>query len=284
MEKQITPSITFYNDDMALRDQPYMPLYVQDFLTDEKLNECSASATGVYIKIMCLMHKSEVYGAMWLKQKDKQNENQIVNFALKFAKLLPFSYDVLFTSLTELLEEKVLFIEGDSIAQKRMMADGELSLIRSETGRKGGIKTQENINFAKANRKPNTEYESDTENDLVFKDLNVSFEDFWDLYDKKVGEKGKLTKKWENLKPADRTAAMEHIPRYKLAEPNKKYRKNPDTYLNNKSWNDEIIHSNGTTGTNQKQSGKNGKSAGAEELTQRLADKLAQRGSASTGA
>ena len=40
---------------MALRDQPYIPLYVQDFMTDEKLNECSAESTGVYIRIMCLM-------------------------------------------------------------------------------------------------------------------------------------------------------------------------------------------------------------------------------------
>ena len=43
---------------MALRDQPYLPLYVQDFLTDEKLAECSAMATGVYIRLMCIMHKS----------------------------------------------------------------------------------------------------------------------------------------------------------------------------------------------------------------------------------
>ena len=58
---------------MSLRNQPYFPLYVQDFLTDEKLNCCSASSQGVYIKIMCLLHKSEVYGELMLKQKDKQN-------------------------------------------------------------------------------------------------------------------------------------------------------------------------------------------------------------------
>lgn len=32
---------------MALRDQPYLPLYVQDFLTDEKLRECSYEAEFV---------------------------------------------------------------------------------------------------------------------------------------------------------------------------------------------------------------------------------------------
>ena len=47
---------------MALRDQPYIPLYVQDFMTDEKLNECSAATTEVYIRLMCVMHKSEKIG------------------------------------------------------------------------------------------------------------------------------------------------------------------------------------------------------------------------------
>ena len=71
---------------MALRDQPYLPLYVQDFLTDEKLIECSASATGVYIRVMCIMHKSDPYGMILLKQKDKQTSSTIQNFALKLIK------------------------------------------------------------------------------------------------------------------------------------------------------------------------------------------------------
>ena len=39
---------------MALRDQPYLPLYVLDFLVDEKLAYCSAESTGVYIRLMCM--------------------------------------------------------------------------------------------------------------------------------------------------------------------------------------------------------------------------------------
>ena len=62
---------------MALRDQPYLPLYVQDYLTDEKLNNCSASSQGIYIKIMCLFHKCDPYGGILLKQNDKQNDKPI---------------------------------------------------------------------------------------------------------------------------------------------------------------------------------------------------------------
>lgn len=155
---------------MALRDQPYLPLYVQDFLTDEKLMECSASATGVYIRIMCVMHKSEVYGKILLKQKDKQTGDQIKNFALKLAKHLPYDLDTVLSGIIELCQEKCLVIEGDSLVQKRMVNDGELSLIRSESGQKGGKTTQtKNKKFAKAKDEANTENEINIENENVLK-------------------------------------------------------------------------------------------------------------------
>lgn len=75
------------------------------------------------------------------------------------------------------------------------------------------------------------------------KSINIPFDYFWDLYDKKVGDKQKLIKKWEALTGKDRELAMTHIPRYKIAQPEKKFRKDPQTYINNKSWNDEIISS-----------------------------------------
>lgn len=228
-----------------------MPLYVQDFLTDEKLNECSASATGVYIKIMCLMHKQPVYGSILLGQKDKQTSDQIKNFAIKFVKHLPYDSPTIEVALTELIKEDVLQLSGDLLSQKRMMVDGELSITRSRTGKLGGEKTKENLLFARAKNAANTEYEyeGDIENEDVLKELNVPFEKFWALYDKKVGEKDKLARKWASLKNADREAAMKHIQIYKIAQPDKTYRKNPSTYLNNKSWNDEIIASkNGING------------------------------------
>lgn len=73
------------------------------------------------------------------------------------------------------------------------------------------------------------------------KEINIAFDDFWDLYDKKVGDKEKLKKKWEALTDRERELTMQHIPKYKLSEPNKKFRKDPSTYLNNKAFNDEII-------------------------------------------
>jgi hypothetical protein len=68
-----------------------------------------------------------------------------------------------------------------------------------------------------------------------------SFSDFWNDYDKKVGDKSKVQKKFEALSNKNKELIKEHIPKYKKSQPNKKYRKDPSTYLNNKSWNDEII-------------------------------------------
>lgn len=68
-----------------------------------------------------------------------------------------------------------------------------------------------------------------------------SFEVFWDLYDKKV-ERIKCERKWNKLPAEERKKAIEYIPMYRQAQPNKQYRKNPDTFINNKSWNDELIY------------------------------------------
>jgi len=151
---------------MALRDQPYIPLYVQDFLTDEKLMECSPEAHGVYIRTMCIMHKSQRYGTILLRQKDKQSDKQILNFANKLDKFLPWNLQVIYDALEELLSENVLQIDGDFLIQKRMEKDGKLSDIRALAGKKGGDKTLgKKQNFAQAKNQANTEYENENENE-----------------------------------------------------------------------------------------------------------------------
>ena len=126
---------------MALRNSPYLPLYVQDFLTDEKLADCSASANGVYIRLMCILHKSEHYGKILLKQKYKQNENMCLNFASMLVRQMPYSMSEIHDGLEELLDNKIIEIEGDYLLQKRMVKDGELSEKRAVAGQKGGKKS-----------------------------------------------------------------------------------------------------------------------------------------------
>ena len=69
--------------------------------------------------------------------------------------------------------------------------------------------------------------------------INKEFEWFWSVYDKKIS-KDKCKKKFATLKQPEITAIKNTLEAYIRSTPNKKYRKNPITYLNNEAWNDEI--------------------------------------------
>jgi len=237
---------------MALRNQPYIPLYVQDFLTDEKLIECSAESTGVYIRLICILHKSEEYGKILLKQKDKQDSKQIKNFALKLLKQMPYTLELIEKSLNELINEGVLLIEGDYLYQKRMVRDNDISLKRSESGKKGGEKTQFASKFAKAKikakRKANYENENEDINEDINKDLInnklSSFEQFYKSYPKKKS-RGQAEKAFSKINPDEQllTKILESVERAKKSEDwikeKGKYIPHPATWLNAQGWLDE---------------------------------------------
>lgn len=75
------------------------------------------------------------------------------------------------------------------------------------------------------------------------KEKAIPFQIFWDEYDKKVGDSIKIQKKWVSLSNKNQAEIMDYLPEYKKAQPNKAYRKNPSTFLNQKGWKDELIYS-----------------------------------------
>lgn len=70
--------------------------------------------------------------------------------------------------------------------------------------------------------------------------MEPTFEDFWKTYSKSVG-KPKCEKLWGKLKKEEKVLIMETLPKYVQSTPDKQFRKNPQTYLNGKAWNDEIV-------------------------------------------
>lgn len=68
-----------------------------------------------------------------------------------------------------------------------------------------------------------------------------TFERAWNLYDKKVGNKDTLKRKWNSMSKKNRKAAIEYIPLYVISKPDKQFRKNFQTFLNQRGWEDEII-------------------------------------------
>jgi hypothetical protein len=82
------------------------------------------------------------------------------------------------------------------------------------------------------------EVETETETEV---ETNVwpTFDDFWYKYDKKV-DRPKCELKWKKIKQADRENILSHLESYIPSTPEKEYRKNPLTYLNSQSWENEI--------------------------------------------
>ncbi len=104
----------------------------------------------------------------------------------------------------------------------------------SKSRSKGGRNTQSIVEYSK---------EEESKEDKI-KEL---FERFWNLYDKKTSRE-KAYQKFRKLKPEEMEKLFQHVPKYVQATPDKQFRKDPSTYLNNKSFNDEIIERNTNSG------------------------------------
>lgn len=69
------------------------------------------------------------------------------------------------------------------------------------------------------------------------------FSEFWEFYDKKR-DKGRAERLYKKISLRDRKCIFATLQAYKDSTPDKQYRKNPDTYLRNRTWEDEIIVNN----------------------------------------
>lgn len=69
--------------------------------------------------------------------------------------------------------------------------------------------------------------------------IDNEFERWWELYNKKRG-KDRCLRKWHHMSKKDRIACINATPRYVASVSSKVYQKDPLTYLNGRSWEDEI--------------------------------------------
>ena len=157
----------------------------------------------------------------------------------------------------ELEELMFVLVEVDGGYQIEWVAD-------SINKRKAYSESRRNNRVGKKQKKrtnTSTSYDNHMENEIEIENVNKdedviesefeilqypSFDDFWNLYDKKV-DRTKAESKWNKLTQKEKEEAVEYIPAYKLAQPDKKFRRNPETFINNKTWQNEIITNNGKT-------------------------------------
>lgn len=199
------------------------------FYTGDFLNGCTCltmEERGQYITLLCLQHQ---LGHLSEKTIRLSLGSVSVDVLSKLQKDSAGNY---FNERMELeMQKRAQFIDS-----------------RKDNGSKGGRPK-------KASAKPNGKAkqklsDNDNKDESIVNIINVSFEEFWFFYDKKRGDKTKLEKKWNSLTDMERVMIMEYIPLYRESQPDKAFRKDPETFLNNKSWNDEIIIK--TNGTNKK--------------------------------
>lgn len=71
--------------------------------------------------------------------------------------------------------------------------------------------------------------------------INISFDVFWDLYDKKVGNKKLCIQRWNKLTDDERQKIVDTLPQFKASIRDVQFLPYPEKYLNQQRWNDEII-------------------------------------------
>jgi len=109
-------------------------------------------------------------------------------------------------------------LAGKKSAEVRSTKFNERSTLVNETERKLTDSVNVNVNV----------------NDIIY-----TFDDFWNLYGKKVDTK-KCKDKFEKLSDKELEQIKSTLPDYIASTPDVQFRKNPLTYLNGKCWMDEI--------------------------------------------
>jgi hypothetical protein len=67
----------------------------------------------------------------------------------------------------------------------------------------------------------------------------LPFTNFWDIYEKNVGQ-DKTRTAWYMISENEQTAIMGYLPKYIKATPEVKFRKNPLNFINEKTWLDDL--------------------------------------------
>jgi predicted nuclease with TOPRIM domain len=199
-------------------------------------------------KVLFLRHQlgMEGYGIYWYLIEQLANAGG--KLPLELIPVLAMQMHCTDVKVNGVLMNFGLFtIDSGEFWSERLQNHLELRLKLSESGKTGANNRWGNrVAIGEGNAKE-SKVNKIKEKEIKLKEINIDFDFFWDYYDKRVGDKGKIKKKWDNLTDEERQKAFNFIESYKIVQPDKQFRKNPETFLNNKSWNDEIIKPTSST-------------------------------------
>ena len=178
---------------------------------------------GMYIRLLCLQH-----------QKGKLTEKDMLSICR--------AYDIDIWSK---------FKNEDGAFYNERMYNETVRRQKFSESRRNNAKSPKNESTSKAYAK---HMETETENETItinrtkakIEILDPKFEEWWLWYDYKIS-KDKAKKSWNKLNEQEKDLALQSVQAYVISTPDKSFRKHPTTYLNQKSFNDEIITRNTTS-------------------------------------
>ena len=185
---------------------PAVLFYFQDFLVGTEF--MTDEEVGKYIRILC--HQADK-GPLTEYQVKKICKNDVVPEAI----------------LSKLMKD-----ENGNYYQKRMQTEREKRNNYIESRRHNRSLSKKNISKTYDKRMEN-------ENENINNSINVAFLEFWNLYNKKIA-KVKCEKKWNKLKDKEREEIIRTLPNFLKTINDKQFQPYPETYLNQRRWEDEI--------------------------------------------
>ena len=192
-------------------------------------------------KVLFLRHQlgMEGYGIYWFLIEQLANAGG--KLPLELIPVLAMQMHCTDVKVNGVLMNFGLFtIDSGEFWSERLQNHLELRLKLSESGKTGANNRWGNrVAIGEVNAKERKEKEI-KEKESKVNIIDDSFEEWWFSYDKKTG-KEKAFNKWKILLPQEKDLALSVVHKYVQSTPDKQFRKHPTTYLNNKSFNDEII-------------------------------------------
>jgi len=114
---------------------PWMKWWPADWLSDEKLRLCSLAARGLWMDLLCVMHRCDHRGCLQQASGKPFTDEQV-------ARIAGCAVDEASLLLKELVETGAASVsEQGVIMNRRMVRDESLGQVRRRAGRKGGKKT-----------------------------------------------------------------------------------------------------------------------------------------------
>lgn len=197
------------------KELPYFKFYVSEWMLGRIYDEPDKVQGAFLVAICYYWHKKcDCFVSSFSKKIGKKRFELLKN--LKYIEVKNDKVSISF------LDEQ--FVQLSDIKLKRS---------------KGGVARAKQMHKHKDKQKPSY-IEVEIDKEIEIEEMNSTFECFWVAYGKKTGKADCLAK-WKRLSKTDRQAILIHVPKYVASTPEVKYRKNPETYLNGKHWEDEIL-------------------------------------------